>query len=228
VAGGGPGLLDHQQGQLLIMRARGFSLIELLIAVAIAGILLALGASSYRGWISNVRIRTTGEAIQNGLQLARGEAVRRNTQISFQLMGSVDDACLLSAPNTPVGSDWVVSFDPPAGACAAAPLNEAFRVTDAANNPAPRIIQVRPAAEGSRNVVVSAGQTQFVFNGLGRLVANPGGNPVPIDVSNPIAGACVAATGQVRCLRVTVSPGGQIRLCDPAYPAGGSDPQRCF
>ena len=187
-----------------------------------AAFTFAAGTNGY------VRIRTTGEAIQNGLQLARGEAVRRNTQIGFQLMSSVADDCLLSAPNTSISSDWVVSFDPPAGACATAPLNEAFRVNDAANNPPPRIIQVRPAAEGSRNVVVSAGQTQFTFNGLGRLLANPGGNPVPIDLTNPVAGACVAAAGQIRCLRVTVSPGGQIRLCDPAYPIGGSDPQRCY
>jgi type IV fimbrial biogenesis protein FimT len=213
------------------MKSRmGFSLIELLITVAIAGILLALGASSYRIWISNMRVRTAAEAIQNGLQLARGEAVRRNTQISFQLMSSVDNGCILSAPNTPISSDWVVSFDPPASACAAAPLNDAFRVTDAANNPPPRIIQVRSAAEGSRDVVASAGQTLFTFNGLGRLVANPGGNPVPINLTSPLAGTCVAATGQVRCLTVTVSLGGQVRMCDPAYPTTGAlatDSQRC-
>jgi type IV fimbrial biogenesis protein FimT len=210
---------------------RGFSLIELLITLAILGALFALGASTYRNWISNMHVRTTAEAIQNGLQLARGEAVRRNTQISFQLMSSVDDGCILSAPNTPISSDWVVSFDPPASACAAAPLNDAFRVTDAGNNPPPRIIQVRSAAEGSRNVVVNAAQTLFTFNGFGRLVANPGGSPVSIDVTNPLAGNCVAAAGQLRCLRVTVTLGGQIRLCDPAYPTTGAlatDSQRCF
>ncbi len=212
------------------MRGRGFSLIELLIAMAIAGILLGLGAPSYQAWITNAHIRTTAEAIQNGLQLARGEAVRRNTQISFQLMSGVDDTCILSAPNTPISSDWVVSFDSPAGACAAAPLNDAFSVINAANNPPPRIIQVRPAAEGSRNIVVSAAQTLFTFNGLGRLVANPGGNPVTIDASNPTAGTCTAVGGSLRCLRVTVSLGGQVRLCDPAYPTTGAlatDPQRC-
>ena len=141
------------------MNGRGFSLIELMITLAIMGIVLSLGASSYQVWIGNVRIRTTGDAIQNGLQLARGEAVRRNTQINFQLMSSVDDGCILSAPNTPISSDWVVSFDSPAGACAAAPLNDAFSVINAANNPPPRIIQVRPAAEGSRNIVVSASFT---------------------------------------------------------------------
>ena len=85
---------------------RGFSLIELLIGVAVLGILLALGASSFRVWISNMRIRTAAESIQNGLQLARGEAVRRNAQIRFQLTDGIGAGCALST----TASNWVVSL----------------------------------------------------------------------------------------------------------------------
>jgi type IV fimbrial biogenesis protein FimT len=201
---------------------QGFTLIELLIGVAIFGILLAIGASSFRVWISNMRIRTAAESIQNGLQLARGEAVRRNALIRFQLTDGIAPGCALST----TASNWVVSFDDPAGAgsCAGPFLNEAFPVSDAVNNPAPRIIQARSATEGSRDVVVAVvpnNQSTLVFNGLGRITPVPATNPVTIDVTKPNGGDCT----QLRCLRITVTVGGQIRMCDPNRPAG--DPQRC-
>ena len=192
---------------------RGFSLVELMIALVIMGILLAMAAPSYQIWISNTRIRTTAESIQNGLQMARAEAVRRNDRIRFQLMSSTDSTCVLSTTAT----NWVVSYDDPAGDCDAALLNEAFPVTDTTENPEPRIIQVRSAAEGSRAVVVAAGQSTFTFNGLGR-VNTVATNPVIIDVKPAAANSCKADGGSAgvnTCLRVTVSLGGQIRMCDP-------------
>ncbi|MGH8807889.1 MAG: GspH/FimT family pseudopilin [Noviherbaspirillum sp.] len=67
--------------------ARGFTLVELMIGVAVVGILLALAAPSYSTWIQNSRIRNTAESILNGLQLARAEAVSRNAQVDFALVG---------------------------------------------------------------------------------------------------------------------------------------------
>lgn len=203
---------------------RGFSLIELVITLAILAILLGLSASSYSIWIANVKIRSTAEAIQNGLQLARGEAVRRNARINFQLVSTVGNDCALSL----IIPNWVVSYDDPSNMCAFAPLNEAYPITDSAHNPAPRIIQSRSAAEGSQNVVIAADQSVFVFNGLGRLAVLPGVNPVKIDVQNPSAGTCVVAGGKIRCLRITVTVGGQIRMCDPQLTlTRPSDPQSC-
>ncbi|EXI73964.1 MAG: hypothetical protein AW07_02102 [Candidatus Accumulibacter sp. SK-11] len=105
-------------------------------------------------------------------------------------------------------------MDNPASQCAAVP----------SDTTAPRIIQVRNRAEGSQQTLVAAGQSAFVFNGLGRLTPVPAAN-VAIDVSSTTGGTCVAGGGSVRCLRVLVSVGGQIRMCDPALPAG--DAQAC-
>lgn len=63
----------------------GFSLIELMVVVAIVGILAVLGLPSYNTWVQNSRIRNGAESILNGLQLARSEAVARNTIIDFVL-----------------------------------------------------------------------------------------------------------------------------------------------
>jgi type IV fimbrial biogenesis protein FimT len=66
------------------MRAsRGFTLIEMMTTVAVIGILLVAGVPAMRGVIENSRIRAASESLKYGLTLARTEAVRRNTQVSF-------------------------------------------------------------------------------------------------------------------------------------------------
>jgi type IV fimbrial biogenesis protein FimT len=190
-------------------RQAGMSLIELMIGIAVFGILLALGVPTFARWTQNSQIRNSAEAIHNGLMLARAEAVRRNTTVRFQFVTTTTSACALSD----TGANWVVSLDSPAGACDATP----------SDNVAPRIVQVRSAAEGSRNAAIDAGGVSLItFNGTGQAT---GGAPAAIDVTNPTGGACATAAGPMRCMRVTVATGGQIRMCDPARAA--NDPQGC-
>ena len=190
---------------------QGATLIELLVGVAIVIFLFASGAPTFLRWTQNSQVRTAAEAIQNGLHLAHAEAVRRNALVRFQLTDSVTASCALST----TGANWVVSLDSPAGACGAAPSDTV----------APRIVQVRSSAEGSTNAVINAAQSSIIFNGLGRVTPVPAGN-VDIDITNPTAGACATSAGNgVRCLRVRVSTGGQIRMCDPLLAA--TDPQGC-
>lgn len=193
----------------LLYKQCGASLVELIIGLVIVGILLAMGVPAFGSWIQNTKIRTTAEAIQNGLQLARAEAVHRNDLIRFQLMDSVTNTCAFSTTS----SNWLVSMDDPSGACASTPSDTV----------APRIIQLRSAAEGSTNVVVAAGQSAVVFNGLGQVTPVPAGT-ISINLTNLTGGACAPA-GPMRCMRVEVSTGGQIRMCDPAL--ASTDPQGC-
>jgi type IV fimbrial biogenesis protein FimT len=190
------------------------SLIELMVGIAIVAMLFSFAAPSFSTWIQGTQIRTAAEAIQNGLMLARAEAVRRNTTVRFQLTSTLDSSCALSTS----GTNWVVSLDDPTGAC-----NSAASDTDA-----PRIIQARAGAEGSRNASVAATpQSAVVFNGLGRVTPVPAVNNIKIDIKNLIGGACVAdaTPGPMRCLQVVVSTGGQVRMCDPKFPS--TDPQGC-
>lgn len=200
-------------------RQRGINLIELMVALAILVFLILMGAPSFTEWIRNSRIRVTGEAVLAGLQTAKAEAVGRNARVRFQLTSTVDNTCVLSA----TGLNWVINLDPLSevdrveGACATPP--------DPANPAAdPGILQTRTAAEGSQGVQVQADQSSVVFNGVGRPVPVPAAE-IAINITNPGGGACAADGGPMTCLRVLVTPAGQVRMCNPNFPAG--DPQGC-
>lgn len=90
----------------------GVTMVELAVGMAITVMLLALAAPSFKNWIQSSQIRTAAEAIQNGLQLARAEAVRRNTQVTFSLgtgsawtVGCVaaSDTCPAAIQSRPAG-----------------------------------------------------------------------------------------------------------------------------
>ena len=185
------------------MLNRGFSLIALMIALPNMGT-----------WIQNTQIRTSAEAMQAGLQLARAEALKRNTTVRFQLVDTLTSSCAISV----TGKSWVVSLADTSGLCDVA----------ASETTAPQIIQKRSGAEGSPNSLVTAtGGSSVLFNGLGRAAA---GSLTQIDITNPNNGTCktVAGNEPMRCLRITVNAGGTVRMCDPAVdPADVTDPRRC-
>ena len=185
-------------------RERGFTVVELLVGIGLIAALMFIAIPSFTAWLQSTQIRTAADAFQNGLQLARAEAVRRNAPVIFQLTSTLDNTCVLST----AGPNWVVSLDSAAGSCGALPT---------ADNPvptAPRIVQTRSSNDGSRNAVVAANVSSITFNGLGRpLLAAT----MQVDIRNPTGGAC-SPTGQMRCMRLLVSASGQVRSCDPALP----------
>ena len=71
-----------------IHRSRGFTLIEMMIGLAILGILFISALPSYSAWMQNMQTRSTAESILNGAQLARAEAMRRNNNVQLTLAGT--------------------------------------------------------------------------------------------------------------------------------------------
>ena len=67
------------------MHSRGFSLIELMMALALGVILLVLAGPNYAVWTADAQIRNATESIASGMRLAHAEAVKRNTQVDFIL-----------------------------------------------------------------------------------------------------------------------------------------------
>lgn len=190
------------------MRQRGFSLIELVVTLAVLGLLVALGMPSMSDWMRSVRIRNAAESAQNGLGKARMEAMRKNQVVTYWMVSDRTSACALSS----TAASWVVSLDDPSGHCA----------DSASTTVAPRIVEAYGASDGAGDVVVTVNggtaATSVGFNGFGQVVS-PTTSIATIDLTNATAGS--------RALRVTVSPGGAIRMCDPSPTIPAGDSRKC-
>lgn len=174
-------------------RARGVTLIELMVGLTIMAIALAAGAPSIAEWIQNGQIRTAADSVLNGIQTARTEAIRRNAAVAFTL----------TTPAAAGGTGWDITLM------------------------SGQSVQAKPDGEGSQRVVLTvtpADATTVTFSGLGRrLPTNQDGSPAlsQIDVGNPSMDASAR-----RDMQITISAGGEIRMCDPKV-TDTADPRKC-
>jgi type IV fimbrial biogenesis protein FimT len=68
--------------------SKGFTLVEVMVVLAILAILLGIGMPGYRTLIAQQRVKTTATDLHSALALARSEAIKRNRMVT--LSPSVD------------------------------------------------------------------------------------------------------------------------------------------
>lgn len=68
--------------------AAGFTLLELIIAISIAGILMAMAIPSFSDMMRNNRLTTSANELVTALNLARSEAVKRGIQVTVRRKGA--------------------------------------------------------------------------------------------------------------------------------------------
>lgn len=183
----------------------GFSIIELSVALTIAGVLLALGAPAMSGYLQNARLGTAAQSIYGGLQTARAEAVKRNQEVQFVLTDSpLESTGPDAVASSPTGKNWVVR--------------------QRANASAPyALVEQKATSSDLGGVAIAASAPFFSFNSLGGSNA---GVAQGVALSNPALGACLPS-GPVRCWNVVVQPGGQVRLCNPDSSLAATDSRAC-
>lgn len=188
---------------------RGFTLVELIVTLALFGILFGLGLPSLMNWVRNTKVRTVAEALQNGIRVAQAEAVRRNRQAVFSLTNAQPG---LGVTATAGGRNWSIQYVP--------------LLMDSPEAPEPYVqggslADVAAAVEIASVPAVSA----LCFNSSGRLVT---GTPVTTSVPGAVCTAAatqftISLPGSDRPLRITVDLSGRVRMCDPARPANAPD-----
>lgn len=203
---------------MLIARHRGFTILELMIGVALLGLLMMLAFPTFTTMMNNARLRAATESILSGLQAARAEALKRNQTAEFMLMAEVpdDDTYTTFNANT-TGPHWAV------------------RMLDTAGLPV-AFVEARSGLEGSGksdvadlfariNAASLPAAGSIRFDALGRT--NVGTVNATFDVQPSDPSLCRANGGDMRCLRVVVTPGGRVRMCDPSVPAAANETRSC-
>lgn len=66
----------------MLVKSRGFTLMELMVVVAVVAVLGAIAAPSFRQIMANTRIKTAASDIHLSLARARSEAIKRNSNIT--------------------------------------------------------------------------------------------------------------------------------------------------
>ena len=79
-------------------RQFGFTLIELMIGIVVLAVLVSLSMPMFREWMASTQIRNASDALLNGVQLARTEALRRNKNVEFRLGNNSDWEVWQAAP----------------------------------------------------------------------------------------------------------------------------------
>ena len=153
---------------------RGFTLIELMIVVALFAIMLALALPSFNGLIERFRIGARLGALEASMSLARVEAIRRGQGVT--LVSRSD--CQLAVASA---SDWSCGWHVQVGT----------------GSNAPRIKSEGP----DRKVVVMSNQSSLTFNAFGQPQqwASFQVSPDPQGVSSPnTVKLCVGLGGRMR------------------------------
>ncbi len=197
---------------LSIMRGRGFTLVELLVTLALLAMLMLAATPPLATWNANARVRGAAERLGNDLRLTRAEALRRNRLTTFALTLDTPD---LGATPVANGNAWFAQ---------ALPRLSGEAVSDTA-------LFILGSAHARQEQVTVTGPALLCFNMIGRPVSRSG-TGLGADCSAPTTLAApsvyrLSASGSDRPLEVQVFAGGRIRVCDPARSLASGQADGC-
>lgn len=203
--------------QLKPAAARGFTLIEMMIALVIMGVLLAIGIPNMAAWMVASKARSASEFYLEGFSKARREAISHNSASRIVLSVNASNGQL----------DWQVDicFPVPGTPCNPSSGVWSTTSTQAANDPQGtagytsvfRSASSLPTSEVLVPAISPEGATDVYYTALGWVDTSVGNRLTRLRL-DPDA----RHTREVPVVAVAVSLAGMPSKCDPTKLAGDS------
>lgn len=151
-------------------KLNGFTLVELMVTVAIVAILMAVGAPQLRGFLQKQQVAADVESLTSAIHMARSEALKRSGRVSICALNADDFAVSTKAvcagnAETNWSNGWLIYIDYSNGAGYASTTDTVLQVERT----------VRSGSITGTNGIIS-----FLANGLtasdnGSLIIKPKG-----------------------------------------------------
>lgn len=170
---------------------RGFTLIEVIVVVALIAILLSMAVPGLAAFQRNSELRATASGFLAAVQSARAEAMKRGV-----------DTYMVPASNNNWANGWTVYAD--------VDRSQSLTGNDVV------IMQTGPIALKTK-VASNATEASEFAGGAGKFIRfNGGGFPLAMDGSFRGGAIEFNVTGSTERRRVVLNAVGRTRLCDPA------------
>lgn len=167
----------------------GFTLIELMVGMAIVALMIGLAAPSYRYSINSSRVASDRDSLLSALQLARAEAIRRGLSVTVCSSNTAGTACS-GSNNWKTG--WLVFVD---------------SNNNASYDSGEKLVRQQSALTSANAVSADNNTSAVRFNreGIASGLAN---DPVTVTFTPP-----TNSSTQKRCLLISVA--GRVRFPNP-------------
>lgn len=189
-------------------RRRGFTLVELVIGILIAGILLTIGVPMMQDYILMQRLKGINAQIVTDLQYARGEAAARNEYVHMRFLANDAISCYVI---------YTTSTDEAtrAARCDCRTSSESVCAVGANAIRTQRM----PAGDGVRTRTPAEQVTVFAFDHVSGGIRSVASDFFGTPISPFVVEAYIDNT---RVLRNTVGESGRVAVCAPSSTAVGA------
>lgn len=169
----------------------GFSWVELLVTLAILGILTTLGAPGLRALLDQRTVATQASTLADALRLARAEAVKRHQRVTICNTPAPDAAApVCASTSTNWSTGWLIFADA-----------NGNKVKDAHET----LLHLQQALPPTVGLMLAHSKPAITFGGQGLAVANNASFLV-----QPLSSGATASPHPQRCVRLAVS--GRVRI----------------
>jgi len=191
-------------------KRNGFSLIEVIVTMAIAAIVLSVGVPGFQSYIQNNRRTITINEMATALQLARNNAISRRVPVTL-CKSPNGSSCIIGGGSGNWSQGWII-FTNPDGIDGVAGLTASTEI----------LLRVHHALQGNVSLAGSGPVVnQVTFIPQGKINNGFGGTITYCD-----------ARGNTAAVALVISVGGQVRLArdtdgDGIVENGSGNPVPC-